>query len=174
MNSQMCPIVITLEDSIEDNKLLESINVILTKNGKVEADLYIRDSHSGTRGPSISKDNKVSKLHHSASVKLRSPKDITGEEGIPIKIYNNRVVFDEKEFPELSKVPDKIKKLSKSFLEDNVTTLNAIWDNQNSKSDIDAWKSIIDKSYKNIKSISGVPKEVNEYLDTKKKGNKNK
>lgn len=160
------PIIITLEDSTEENQLLEA-NVIISNKGK-DVELYIRDSHQATSGPSISKDKKKSTMNHGSSVKLRTPRSITGDEGTPIEIHGNKIVFDENKYSELKDIPDYVKKMSKKFLSNNLADLNEMWGKKNSHDDFESWKKIIDRSYKDIKEIESVSKEIKEYLDTKK------
>lgn len=163
------PIVITLEDTNDKNILYEA-KVVLNNKGK-EIDLLIRDSHLATRGSSIPKDKSVSKMNHAASVKLRTPKDIVGEEGLPIEIHDNKAEFNEEAYNNLKKkLPKNIEDCAKKFVNKNIVELNELWDNENTSKDIESWKKIIDRDYKIIKKITGVSKEVIQYLDDKKKG----
>lgn len=162
------PIVIIFEDSIENSELLEA-GVILSKKGK-EVEIYIRDFHQATSGTSIPKSKETSTMNHSASVKLQTPKEIVGDKGVPIEIHGNKVDFDEETYPSLQKVPKNVKKIAQSFIKDNITELNDMWKNKNSRKDIENWKKIIDRSYKDIKKIKSVDKSIIDYLDSKKKG----
>lgn len=155
-----------------ENSLLEA-NIIIKGKGGKEIKLYVRDKHQATSGSSISKSDKVSEMNHQASVKLKTPKEITGATGAPIYIYSGKADIDTKRVESLAKIPSDIKKASVNFINKNIKELNDLWNSVDKEKDIEIWKKIIDNSYKDIKKLESIPDEVNDYfmfkLDNKKK-----
>lgn len=156
-----------------ENPLLEA-NIIIKGKGGKEIKLYVRDKHTATSGSSISKSNKVSEMNHQASIKLKTPKEITGDAGSPIYIYSGEAEIDIDRVKSLEKVPADIKKTSIKFINKNIKELNELWNNTDKNKEIEIWKKIVDNSFKDIKKLESIPDEVNDYfkskLDNKKNG----
>lgn len=157
----------------ENDILNESTIIIYDKQKKGEIKLYVRDATEKSAGGYIPNDDSVNASQHAASVKLQSPKSITGKDGIPIEIHSGKVDWDEKKFKKLKEINSSDKKEIISFLKKNQEDLNNLYFASEESEKEKYWKSIIDRSLGSIKEISvanDTDNKIGKYFEKKKNG----
>ena len=148
--------------------LSEAIVELYTK-GNDTVNLYVRNGSEATRGANIPKNDKEAKLNHAASVKIRTPKELTGSDGIPVEIHSGKINWDYDKYKNLRKINSRNKKAVNDFLEDNLDTIDKLFYEHDDKQKRVYWKTIIDKSCDKIKNLTVNDNEIQKYFEEKQK-----
>lgn len=150
-------LLLSIPETLNEDTLRAKLNY---KKGKT-IEVYIRDKHTATKGPTISKGNKLSAMNHSASVKVSINNNLEF-----IKISNGQA---DKE--DLKVITDSTARHTvEDFINKNQEDLMWYWDHPEDKQgQTECLQRIIDNSGDTIKDILSGPKEIDKYLKDHKK-----